>query len=137
MGVTIQSVYVGDDQVTTTHEPSGATFTTDLPVDNGGKGRNFSPTDLVGTALASCILTIMAKAAERKDLPFTGTSIELTKEMVGPPRQIGILQGSVSFNKELSSKDKEYLLQFIKKCPVHQTLLGSDTLKIDIREKTK
>ncbi len=134
MGVSIESVYQGDNQVTTTHEPSGATITTDLPVDNGGKGRAFSPTDLVGTALASCILTIMAKAAERKDISFAGTSLTLNKEMGGPPRQITELKGTVTFQSDMSREDRDYLLQFVKKCPVHQTLLGGN-LSIEITEQ--
>ncbi len=134
MAVKIESVYTGDYQVVTTHEPSGAKVVTDLPVDNGGKGRGFSPTDLVGTALASCILTIMAKAAERRDIAFKGTSLELTKEMDGPPRHISSLQGCVQFGAEVSREERDYLLQFIKKCPVHQTLLGS-SVSIDITEK--
>ncbi len=134
MGVMVKSVYTGDYQVRSEHEPSGATITTDLPIDNGGQGRGFSPTDLVGTALSSCILTIMAKAAEKKGLDMAGTSIEITKEMVGPPRQIGSLVGHVSFPQSFSSEDKKSLLRYVRSCPVHQTLLGEE-VHISIEEK--
>ncbi len=134
MGVTVKSVYQGDYQVTSEHQPSGAKITTDLPVDNGGKGRGFSPTDLVGTALSSCILTIMAKAAEKKGLDMTGSSIEITKEMIGPPRQIGSLIGYVEFPESFSPDDKNSLLRYIRSCPVHQTLLGEE-VEISIKEK--
>ncbi len=134
MGVTVKSVYQGDYQVTSEHQPSSAKITTDLPVDNGGLGRGFSPTDLVGTALSSCILTIMAKGAEKKGLDMTGTSIEITKEMIGPPRQIGSLIGYIEFPESFSSEDKDSLLRYIRSCPVHQTFFGEE-VEISIKEK--
>ena len=65
MSVTIKAHYVGDNTVELEHGPTGRKMTTDLPLDNGGKGRTFSPTDLLASALASCILTIMGMAAAK------------------------------------------------------------------------
>lgn len=60
MGVRMKAEYQGDLICKATHEPSGNSITTEAPVDNGGQGRYFSPTDLVGAAMASCILTIIS-----------------------------------------------------------------------------
>ena len=69
-----------------THEPSGAVIRTVPPKDNGGDGSSFSPTDLVGAALASCALSTMALNAPKEGLTFGEASARVVKEMVGPPR---------------------------------------------------
>ncbi len=78
----LKAVYLGDEQVELTHEETGQKILTDLPPDNGGKGRTFSPTDLFACSLTSCILTIMAKMAERDGEDFKGTNIEFEKIMI-------------------------------------------------------
>jgi putative redox protein len=57
--VTMQLEYQGDLHCKAIHEPSGTELTTDAPKDNQGRGESFSPTDLVATALGSCMLTVM------------------------------------------------------------------------------
>ena len=74
------------------HEPSGATLSTDAPVDNNGKGESFSPTDLVGAALAGCMSTIMGIVAERKGINLEGMTVEVAKHMNADPRRIGKLE---------------------------------------------
>lgn len=61
---------------------------TDAPVDNHGKGESFSPTDLMCSAMAACMATIMGIYAEKENLDLTGTSIEVAKEMSSNPRRI-------------------------------------------------
>ena len=74
-----------------THGPSGAVIRTTPPKDNGGDGSSFSPTDLVGAALASCALSTLALVAAREGLFFGEATARVEKEMVGPPRRIGSL----------------------------------------------
>ena len=62
---TIHSIYGGELRCTARHDPSGSLLDTDAPTDNQGKGERFSPTDLVATALATCILTVMGIVAQR------------------------------------------------------------------------
>ena len=57
--VKTKTTYEGGLHCSMVHEPSGATLSTDAPVDNNGKGESFSPTDLVGAALAGCMSTII------------------------------------------------------------------------------
>ena len=69
--VKTKTTYEGGLHCSMVHEPSGATLSTDAPVDNNGKGESFSPTDLVGAALAGCMSTIPAVSASWKSsLPF-------------------------------------------------------------------
>ena len=87
--VTITSHYSGGLRCTATHGPSGVTLITDAPVDNHGKGESFSPTDLVATAVANCMMTVMAIAAERHGIDLKGTSVTIGKEMSADlPRRI-------------------------------------------------
>lgn len=131
MAVKIEAKYEGDGTVELVHGPTGSKITTDLPADNGGKGRTFSPTDLLASALASCVLTIMAKVAEREKIDLSGASIEIEKNMTEKPRRVGELTGTVSLPAGLSEDHKRKLSAFIKACPVHGSL--HPDVRIDLR----
>jgi len=122
MSVKINARYAGGDQVELEHGPSKNKIMTDLPVDNGGRGRTFSPTDLLASALASCILTIMAKAAERDGVNIQGTSISIEKHMQENPRRISKFTGILTFPAGLSEEKKKKLQSYIQACPVHRSL---------------
>ena len=77
--VKIEIEYKGQLQTEAVHTPSGTRILTDAPVDNGGKGSSFSPTDLVATALGTCMVTIMGLFAERHEMDLTGTKVECFK----------------------------------------------------------
>jgi len=100
-------------------------LTTDAPVDNGGKGSSFSPTDLVATALGACMATIMGLVAERNGLDIRGLQIQVVKEMVADPvRRIGSLTTRLVLppGKGLSAADRAKLEAAAKACPVKQSL---------------
>lgn len=80
--------YVGGLHCELQHGPSGATVSTDAPVDNHGKGESFSPTDLMCSAMAACMATIMGIYAEKENLNLEGLTIEVSKEMSANPRRI-------------------------------------------------
>ena len=84
--------YTGELGCTAAHGPSGRTLQTDAPKDNNGKGESFSPTDLVATALGTCMLTVMGIAARRLGVDMTGAKATVDKGMVADPlRRIGRL----------------------------------------------
>ena len=85
--VQIQIQYQGQLRCESTHGPSQRTVVSDAPVDNHGKGESFSPTDLVATALGSCMLTIMGIVADREQIDITGTSLTVEKHMVADPKR--------------------------------------------------
>jgi len=125
MGVVMDIVYEGELNCTATHGPSGNVLRTDAPMDNGGKGEAFSPTDLVATALGSCMVTIMAKVAEQSGLDLKGTRIQVIKEMTTtPPRRIKelIVQIDLPNGHKFSAADKRKLEAAAKTCPVKQSL---------------
>ncbi len=85
---TIKSSYLGKLRTHSVHLQSGTELLTDAPVDNNGKGEKFSPTDLVSSALASCMVTIMGIVAERNGASLDGLTWEVTKVMQASPRRI-------------------------------------------------
>ncbi len=90
--VQIDATYDGDLRCKATHAESGTTLLTDAPKDNHGKGESFSPTDLVATAVGTCMLTTMAIAAKHHNIDFTHASVRVRKEMTSsPPRRIAKL----------------------------------------------
>ena len=127
MAVEIDIVYEGQLRCRATHGPSKSQLTTDAPVDNHGKGESFSPTDLVATALGTCMTTLMGIVAERNKLDITGTTVHVAKEMVQEPvRRIGTLRVKIGVPADkgarLSAEDRKKLETAALHCPVHKSL---------------
>ncbi len=116
------TTYQGDLHCLIVHEPSGAKVETDAPVDNNGKGACISPTDMVGSALAACMMTIMGIIAKRKGIDLTGTKIEVGKHMNAQPRRIAKLEVEITIPLPGNHPDKELLVQGALSCPVKQSL---------------
>lgn len=121
--VTINSTYDGGLRCTATHGPSGTTLITDAPVDNHGKGESFSPTDLVATAVANCMMTVMAITAERHGLDVKGTTVTIGKEMsTDAPRRIVCLKSVMTIPLPADHPQRALLEGAAKACPVKQSL---------------
>jgi len=115
--------YQGGLRCKATHGPSGVIIQTDAPVDNHGKGELFSPTDLVATALGSCIATVLGILADRKGWDLTGLRVEVAKEMsLHPPRRIAKLAADVWMPLALTPADRDVVERTARTCPVHQSL---------------
>jgi uncharacterized OsmC-like protein len=121
--VNMSAVYEGDFHCTLTHGPSGSTIGTDAPKDNMGKGESFSPTDLVGAALAGCVLTTMAIVAKRDGVELKGARAEVGKEMTAQPaRRIGALPLRIFLSASLPAEYRKKLENAAHACPVHKSL---------------
>jgi putative redox protein len=121
--VNIQIEYQGDLHCKATHGPSGTELSTDAPKDNQGRGESFSPTDLVATALGTCMLTIMGIAARAQNIDITGATATVEKEMTAaPPRRIQRLAVKIHIPHSPSPADKEKLERAAHTCPVHRSL---------------
>lgn len=121
--VQIRIAYQGQLRCQAEHGPSKTTLVTDAPVDNHGKGESFSPTDLVATALGSCMLTIMGIVAERHAWDLSGTTVSVIKEMAAKPvRRIGKLTVEIHVPREFSSEQQDLLKNAALTCPVHKSL---------------
>ena len=114
--------YQGNLRTTAKHLDSGSIIETDAPKDNHGLGETFSPTDMVCTALASCILTIMAIVVEKNGININGTKAMVTKTMGNNPRRISKINIELTFTKDYDAKTKIILERAAFNCPVHQSL---------------
>ncbi|MEI7998804.1 MAG: OsmC family protein [Candidatus Omnitrophota bacterium] len=121
--VKMNVVYEGNLRCRLTHEQSASVIVTDAPKDNMGKGEAFSPTDLVASALASCLVTVMAIAAGKYNIDLQGLKVDIRKDMIiSPVRRIGTINVDVHMPKGIP-KDKRPLLENIAfNCPVHKSL---------------
>jgi putative redox protein len=105
------------------HEPSGNTLKTDAPRDNGGQGSAFSPTDLVATALGTCMVTTMELFCRRHDIDLTGTCAYVEKEMVADPhRRIGSLRVDLHMPLPASHPKRQAIENAAMTCPVKVSL---------------
>ena len=120
--VQIDTDYVGDLRCKAEHGPSGVTLTTDAPEDNHGEGRSFSPTDLVATALGTCIATILGIQADKHGLDLEGIEISVEKEMAATPRRITSLQADVTMPVALDESTRTRMERAARHCPVDESI---------------
>lgn len=127
--VTSHIRYLGSLRCEAEHGPSKQTIITDAPVDNQGKGEYFSPTDLVGTALATCIATTMAIVAERDSVNLKGLRIDVEKHMsADKPRRIARLILDVHMPIPFDHPAAGKLEKAAQMCPVANSL-SADLVK--------
>ena len=116
-------LYKGDLRCVSTHLKSNTEILTDAPIDNHGKGETFSPTDLVATALANCMITIMGIEANALNVNIDGTFAEVTKVMgIGPRRISKIVVKMTVPDNNLSDEQKQALIKAGLNCPVAKSL---------------
>lgn len=121
--VKISLAYEGSLRCRATHGPSGQTLQTDAPVDNHGRGESFSPTDLVATALGSCMATLLGIIADRHHLDLRGMEIVVSKEMsTEAPRRIVRLATTIGIPLPPDHPQRKVLENAALTCPVHQSL---------------
>ncbi|MFC4230952.1 OsmC family protein [Parasediminibacterium paludis] len=117
-------IYKGALRTEMTHLQSTSVIENDAPTDNMGKGERFSPTDMVATALGSCMLTTMGIKANSMDIDLTDSKVDITKIMKADPRRIGGIKAHVTMSKSLNldDKTKEILERVARTCPVERSL---------------
>jgi putative redox protein len=122
--ITSKVTYLGELRTEATHIQSNTTIHTDPPKDNHGRGEMFSPTDLVATALASCMISIMGIVAMKDGItPVDGTTAEVTKIMYADPRRIGEIHITLTFPKNnYTDKEKKIYEHAAFTCPVAKSL---------------
>lgn len=123
MGVKIDGKLASGLTMTMTHQPSQKTLDTDPPVDNGGEGRSFSPTDLVATAYGSCMMSIIALMARRDGVDLSGMSVHVEKHMSqDTPRRISALDIRLDLPASLDAATRDKYIQAAKHCPVAKSV---------------
>ncbi|NCB08669.1 MAG: OsmC family peroxiredoxin [Bacteroidia bacterium] len=110
---TIKTLYLGELRTENEHLQSGNKLITDAPTDNRGRGEFFSPTDLLATALGSCILTIMGIKARDNGIDITGTEVDVTKVMAADPRRVAEVVMDFHFPKKNYTEDEKRLVESV------------------------
>jgi uncharacterized OsmC-like protein len=123
MSHTIENKYIGNLRTSSKHLKSGNNVVTDAPKDNNGKGEAFSPTDLVSSALCSCMSTVMGICANKGNFSMPNSTAKITKIMGVDPRKISEIMIEFTFEKsELTDAQKNKLISIAKNCPVAKSL---------------
>jgi putative redox protein len=121
--IEIKLIYEGDLHCSAVHGPSGNTLVTDAPLDNNGRGQAFSPTDLVATALGSCMATVIGIVAKRKQIAVEGMSIMVKKFMTTElPRRIQKIELNLDIPLSDSHPDRKLIEATARGCPVHHSI---------------
>ena len=119
---TTNIIYRGELRTEATHIRSGQSIITDAPLDNEGKGEAFSPTDLVATALGTCMLTVMGIVAQRNRIDMKGTTAIVEKIMDKDPRRISEVRVLIKFEGQIKPGDRARLERAAHSCPVGKSL---------------
>ena len=128
--------YKGDLSTEIEHLDSGSKIATDAPKDNQGLGRTFSPTDLVASSLASCMITIIAIAKRTHSLNIDAMDADVDKIMSSSlPRKISQINVKISIQGNLDDKSKLIIERSAKNCPVHHSLNKEMIINLDIQYK--
>jgi putative redox protein len=132
--VQIHVRYAGQLRCEASHGPSTTQLVTDAPVDNQGRGESFSPTDLVATALGSCMLTIMGIVAAERGWDLAGADLTVTKHMLADPRRrVGKLEVAMRVPGEFGEQERELLVAAARSCPVAQSISDRIEVALDVR----
>lgn len=125
-------IYEGELRTVATHLQSGSVIETDAPLDNQGKAERFSPTDLVATALGSCMSTIMGIKARDLDVDLRGMKISIQKTMKADPRRISGIDLTFEFPETLRLEDKQrtILERAAHTCPIKYSLHPDIEVKV-------
>jgi len=128
---TITSRYDGGLRCSSSHGPSGSEIETDAPSDNQGQGERLSPTDLVATALSTCILTILGIVAARHGWELVGASARVEKTMTTEaPRKIALLEVWITLPARLDDSQRAVLQRAGEGCPVKLSLEGAVPMRL-------
>ena len=120
---TVSCLYSGELRCEATHHGSGAVLMTDAPIDNAGQGEAFSPTDLLATSVATCMLTIMGITAKSRNWSIEGSTAEVNKHMTqSGPRKVERLRVHVTLPQHLSDEQRSLLQRVAEQCPVKRSL---------------
>ena len=115
--------YEGDLHCNAIHGPSGSSLETDAPVDNNGRGEAFSPTDLVATAVGTCMATVMGIVAKRKDIQLAGMRVRVRKFMSDEaPRRITCLEVDISLPLPANHPERKVFESAARSCPVYHSI---------------
>ncbi|MGD9994093.1 MAG: OsmC family protein [Salinivirgaceae bacterium] len=134
MQETIRTTYLGQLRTEAVHVQSGNKLITDAPTDNHGKGETFSPTDLLATSLASCILTIMGIKAEAAGFSIDGATAKSWKLMSENPRRVAEVKIEFDFSTcTLTDENKELLKSLVKVSPVPLSLHDNTQQTVSIK----
>ena len=110
---TIKTIYLGELRTENEHLQSGNKVITDAPTDNRGKGEFFSPTDLLATALGSCIMTIMGIKARDNGIDIDGTQVDVTKIMASDPRRVAEVVVEFTFPAKNYTDEEKQLVESV------------------------
>ncbi|QNJ23053.1 OsmC/Ohr family domain-containing protein [Synechococcus sp. MIT S9220] len=104
---------------------------TDAPIDNAGKGEEFSPTDLLATSVATCMLTIMGITAKSRNWSIEGSTANVEKQMTqSGPRKVEKLRVHLKLPQQLSNEQRSLLQRVAEQCPVKRSLDPSIHLEL-------
>ncbi len=133
MGVKITGEFAGGLEMRMRHEHSGAVIVTDPPLDNGGRGASFSPTDMFAASYGACMMSIVALRGKKENIDLRGMQVAIEKHMTSTlPRRIESLDVNLTLPAHLTSTQREQMVTAAKTCPVALSVSADITVNLNV-----
>jgi putative redox protein len=119
-------------------------FLADEPTAHGGDDTGPTPYELLLAALGSCTAMTLRLYADRKGWPLERTTVHLAHDKRHAEdcegcehsgAKIDHIDREIALEGELSSEQRERLIEIASKCPVHRTLHSE--VQIDTRQRRR
>lgn len=104
-------------------------FLSDAEVAKGGARSGPTPHEYLGAALADCTSMILKMYAGRKSIHLVNAIVTVDIERSD---DIEIFSREIQLQGNLSSEEKERLMEIADKCPIHKALAGQIQIKTQL-----
>lgn len=113
----------------------GHTIVCDQPRENAGTDLGMTPPELLLASLGSCAAYYAVEYLRARNLSTTGVTIAVTAEKVQQPPRLTNFAIMLNIPELADQRHRNGVLRAVKTCLVHNTLIHSPTIRVEIDGK--
>ena len=110
-------------------------LTIDVPADMGGKDRGPTPPQVFIASLGSCVGAFVAHYCQQSGIDTRDLSVDVSFDKEENPTRLTNLTIAVKLPYGECGARKQALLRVAEHCPVHETMVTLEGIKIEVMGK--